>query len=375
MVARDEILKECPKGGVKSEHEMLRKKASFYERSIIMNFKQIDTRGWSFYIDIDRQKELLTDKCGKWMYFFDNSEQGIAFAKSICEKAVKTGAAIESKHTDEQRVKMTGQGGVCCFYCNGDDIEAHKKILSFFLENNMIRKTKTGKLYNISFKYDSQTHNSEYGKEFSSEIKLEDFVNLETGEFLEKEYELKHRKRAKGTEENIMSTPALPNKDSVQILTQSVLPHSLHGINPRGIMGASKWNKVKKEVQNKSGKKCMCCGRDIKHVPGDWIEIHEAYHFNQEKREAELLDFVGLCHECHSYIHRGFLNIQLLQGNITKEQYMRIIQHGESLLQSFGLTKNELPAEEITNPNWYLLYNGQKYNNTTFAAKSEENAR
>ena len=172
-----------------------------------------------------------------------------------------------------------------------------------------------------------------------------------------------------------MPTPSLPNRDSVQILTQSVLPHSLHGINPRGIMGASKWNKVKKEVQSKSGKKCMCCGRDIKHVPGDWIETHEVYHFNQEKREAELLDFVGLCHECHSYIHRGFLNIQLLQGNITKEQYMRIIQHGESLLQSFGLTKNELPAEEITNPNWYLLYNGQKYNNTTFAAKSEENTR
>jgi hypothetical protein len=48
----------------------------------------------------------------------------------------------------------------------------------------MIRKTKTGKLYNISFKYDSQTHNGEYGNEFSSEIKLKDFVNLETGKLL-----------------------------------------------------------------------------------------------------------------------------------------------------------------------------------------------
>ncbi len=148
-----------------------------------MNFNQIDARGWSFYVDVDRYKELATDKCDKWMYFFDNSEQGIAFAKSICEKAVKTGAVIESKHTDEQIVKMIGTG-VCCFYCDGDNTEAHKKILSFFLENNMIRKTKTGKLYNISFKYDSQTHNGEYGNEFSSEIKLKNFVNLETGELL-----------------------------------------------------------------------------------------------------------------------------------------------------------------------------------------------
>ena len=162
-----------------------------------------------------------------------------------------------------------------------------------------------------------------------------------------------------------MPTSSLPNKDSVQVLTQTILPFSLHGVNPREIMGAAKWNKVKKDVQGKSGKRCMCCGRVIKHAPGDWIETHEVYRFDQEKREVKLVDFVGLCHECHSYIHQGFLRVQLSEGKITKAEYTRIIQHGESLLQSFGLTKNELPADEIENPNWYLLYNGQKYNNTT----------
>ncbi|MBQ1254604.1 MAG: hypothetical protein IIX91_02335, partial [Clostridia bacterium] len=82
-----------------------------------------------------------------------------------------------------QVVDLMGSG-VCCFYCNGDDVEAHKCIISFLLKMGMIRKTKTGKLYNISFKYDSQTQSNKYGAEFDSNIKLNSFLNLETGEWL-----------------------------------------------------------------------------------------------------------------------------------------------------------------------------------------------
>lgn len=53
------------------------------------------------------------------------------------------------------------------------------------LDNRPIRKTKSGKLYKISFKYDSQTHAGKYkGSGFAGEIKLADFVDLETGEFV-----------------------------------------------------------------------------------------------------------------------------------------------------------------------------------------------
>ena len=48
----------------------------------------------------------------------------------------------------------------------------------------MIRKTKKGKLYNISFKHDSQTLAGEYGEDYHPDIKLEEFVNLETGEWI-----------------------------------------------------------------------------------------------------------------------------------------------------------------------------------------------
>ena len=54
------------------------------------------------------------------------------------------------------------KSGVCCLYLNGNDREGHKRVLRYMLDNGLIRKTKSGKLYNISFKYDSQTYAGKY---------------------------------------------------------------------------------------------------------------------------------------------------------------------------------------------------------------------
>ena len=70
------------------------------------------------------------------------------------------------------------------FYLICDDNEGHKRVLSYFVKNDLIWKTKAGKLYNISFKLDDQTRAGEYGFGVHSEIKLEKFVNLNTGELL-----------------------------------------------------------------------------------------------------------------------------------------------------------------------------------------------
>lgn len=127
--------------------------------------------GWVFYVGEDATS--LGDKCGKWMYFFNDR----TFAENICRQAVEQGVVVESKHSDKN-------DGVCCFYLNGDDAEAHKKVIQFFLDNGLIRKKKDGSLYDISFKYDTQTKAGEYGEEFESNIKLDQFVDLKTGEML-----------------------------------------------------------------------------------------------------------------------------------------------------------------------------------------------
>lgn len=133
--------------------------------------------GWYWFLS-GKEEKLKTETCGKWMYFFDDQE----FAQNICQKAIDEGVCYECKCTDmEMQAVPTG---VICFYLNGDDLENHKRVIRFMLVNDLVRKTKSGKYYNISFKFDNQTRAGEYGADFEGKIKLEKFVDLKTGEFV-----------------------------------------------------------------------------------------------------------------------------------------------------------------------------------------------
>lgn len=133
--------------------------------------------GWFWFLS-GYEDVLDEDKCGKWMYFFDDQE----FAKKICQKAIDEGACVECKCSDMEL--RSEPNGLICFYLNGDDTESHKRIIQFMIDNNLIRKTKTGKYYNMSFKFDSQTFAGEYGSDFEGKIKLEQFIDLKTGAWI-----------------------------------------------------------------------------------------------------------------------------------------------------------------------------------------------
>ena len=138
-----------------------------------MAIKIISNPGWVYYLKDLKESPFDDDKVGKWMYFFNDKE----FAAKICKKAVEDGIVAESKHSNDEE-------GVCCFYLNCDDIEAHKRTIKFFIENRLIKKTKAGKYHNISFKLDKQTLSGQYGDKFHSEIKLQNFIDLMTGEWI-----------------------------------------------------------------------------------------------------------------------------------------------------------------------------------------------
>ena len=62
-------------------------------------------------------------------------------------------------------------------YLNLDDVEAHRRVVAFMLEHGLVRKTKSGKLYNIGFKLDDQARAGEYGAGFKARITLSDRSN------------------------------------------------------------------------------------------------------------------------------------------------------------------------------------------------------
>ncbi len=135
--------------------------------------------GWVFYVESERKHD--PQKVGKWMFFFNRNE--VEKVDEICKNAIERDIVASCKYTDVNTLTFKNDG-VCCFYLHYDDEDSHKKVITYFLENNLISKTKTGKLYNISFKKDAQTRAGEYGDDFSSEIKLEQFISLYTGEWI-----------------------------------------------------------------------------------------------------------------------------------------------------------------------------------------------
>lgn len=145
---------------------------------------RVKSFSWIWFINKERIHDIDPVQCGKWMFFF--SPFKTALMDDIVGTAVLDGFVVEAKYSNPETLIAAGsKQGVCCFYLNGNDRESHKRVLSYMLENGLIRKTKTGKLYNISFKFDSETYAGKYkGSGFSGKIKLADFVDLESGEFI-----------------------------------------------------------------------------------------------------------------------------------------------------------------------------------------------
>lgn len=132
-----------------------------------------ESRNWIYYGDI----KAKFDSPGKWMIFFDKSqsEKYISISNDLISNKILT----VCKHTDFSKTKKNT--GVLCMYIDGSDIQGHKKILSYLVEKNLVRKTKSGRYYDMSFKFDYQTLKNEYGASFNSKIKLSDFIDLNNG--------------------------------------------------------------------------------------------------------------------------------------------------------------------------------------------------
>lgn len=131
---------------------------------------------WTYYIG-EGSEDLDDDKIGKWMFMFDD----YGLAARLCEQAVEDGIVCEAKHNTYPDPRY--DHGVCCFYMDGDDIESHESVISFFMDNDMIPRDASGRFEDIPFKYDWQTAAGQYGDDFVPEITLSDFIDLETGEW------------------------------------------------------------------------------------------------------------------------------------------------------------------------------------------------
>jgi hypothetical protein len=152
------------------------------------------------------KNELVNYRVGGWCYYGTNSVQDPAFKdtdkigkfmtfgkgdltnemQELILKAINKGITPLIKHTDlnmrDLNPKSKDGSWVIIWYSN-DEEKSLKRLAKFLIDHGLVAKTKSGRYYNLSFKYDEQTRNGDYGEEFKSSISLGDLINLSTGEF------------------------------------------------------------------------------------------------------------------------------------------------------------------------------------------------
>ncbi|MGG3912212.1 hypothetical protein [Peribacillus simplex] len=142
--------------------------------------------GWCYYGINTAQSPAFkeTDNVGKFMTFrqgdFSNEMQELIL------KAIKQGITPLIKHTDLDTLDFNPRskdGSWVIVWYSTDEEKALKGLAKFLIDHGLVAKTKSGRYYNIPFKYDKQTRNGEYGEQFKSSISLKDLIDLNTGKF------------------------------------------------------------------------------------------------------------------------------------------------------------------------------------------------
>jgi hypothetical protein len=159
-----------------------------------------------------------------------------------------------------------------------------------------------------------------------------------------------------------------------EILMQPQLVKPLHSMAPRTIMGSSWWNKTRQESYAKNNYHCFACGIHKTEARfKQWLEAHESYEVDFEKKQYRLAEIIALCHSCHNYIHAGRLKAIFDKGEISESKYNTIHNHGDTLLFINDLDKKKawwtdekiypqlFPELDGTWNQWHLLLNGNRY--------------
>lgn len=127
-------------------------------------------------------------------------------------------------------------------------------------------------------------------------------------------------------------------KNKPWLLSQSNIPKPLHGVNPRTIMGKDEWDKFRRKVYASTGYHCAACGvHQIDAMFHKWLEAHEDYEIDHRRGRMTVRSVEPLCHACHSFIHSGFLFVQLKKEMKSRDDVKSILKHGFKVLESAKL--------------------------------------
>lgn len=92
-----------------------------------------------------------------------------------------------------------------------------------------------------------------------------------------------------------------------ELLTVELVPRTSWFTNVRSHVPAAEWERLKRIVSGRAGRRCEICGGRGPRWP---VECHEVFSYDDERRVQRLERLVALCPACHEVKHIGLAGVR-----------------------------------------------------------------
>lgn len=93
-----------------------------------------------------------------------------------------------------------------------------------------------------------------------------------------------------------------------------LVPSTCWFTNVRSCVDARDWERLRRMVTRRAGRRCELCGAAEDRAARRWLEVHERWVYDERTRVQALRRLVCLCTDCHTVTHFGLAQVRGLAG-------------------------------------------------------------
>lgn len=104
----------------------------------------------------------------------------------------------------------------------------------------------------------------------------------------------------------------LPGEDRLfgSGLFVDLVPASCWFTNVRSCVEEREWERLRRMINGRAGRRCEACGRDKDREARRWLEAHERWSYDEASGVQSLRRLICLCSDCHRSTHFGLAEVQ-----------------------------------------------------------------
>jgi hypothetical protein len=93
-----------------------------------------------------------------------------------------------------------------------------------------------------------------------------------------------------------------------------LVPSSCWFTNARSCISERDWERVRRMVTERAGRRCEVCRATADRDAGRWLEVHERWSYDDAARVQSLRRLICLCTPCHTATHLGLASLRGVDG-------------------------------------------------------------